>query len=432
MRNRILKLAPGMLLGACLSLAAVRLAFLWNLFPSRELGRESAYVREVMQTVHDNYVDPKAVPYDGLARSSLHGMVESLDPHSEFLEAGDNKELEDELSGEFGGIGVQVEILHGRVVIVAPMPGTPGQRAGLRPGDQIVSIDGRALEGDATMAAVVRQLRGKPRTRVTLGIAREGVGDRITIRLTREVIKVDSIAAARVLPGGIGYIRITDFSDHTGEQFDNALDRLLKQGMSSLVLDLRDNPGGVIDAAVDVAEPFFRKDELIVYTQGRTPADRDEYRAASDAEPLRLPMAVILNAGSASAAEIVAGALRDTGRAVIVGERSFGKGSVQSLFSLRDGDGLRLTTARYYTPSGVSIHRKGIAPQVEVVMSAADDQNLRDQRAFPDPFDARRFREQTGSGPVPDRQLEAACEVLKGVSILDDQAETARKGRSGP
>ena len=302
MRNRFLKLAPGMILGACLSLAAVRLAFLWNLFPSRELGRESAYVREVMQTVHDNYVDPKAVPYDALARSSLHGMVESLDPHSEFLAAGDNKELEDELSGEFGGIGVQVEILHGRVVIVAPMPGTPGQRAGLRPGDQIVAIDGRALEADVTMAAIVRQLRGKPHTRVTLGIARQGVGDRITIRLTREVIKVDSIAAARVLPGGIGYIRITEFSDHTGEQFDDALDRLLKQGIASLVLDLRDNPGGVIDAAVDVAEPFFRKDELIVYTQGRTLADRDEYRCASDAEPLRLPMAVLLNAGSASAA----------------------------------------------------------------------------------------------------------------------------------
>jgi carboxyl-terminal processing protease len=432
MKSRILRLAPGVLLGVGLSLAAARLAFLWNLFPSSELGRQSDYVREVMEIVHKNYVEPEPVKYDALARSSLHGMVESLDPHSEFLESADNKELTDELSGEFGGIGVQVEILHGRVIVVAPMPGTPGQRAGLRPGDQIASIDGRSLDADVTMGGVVKLLRGKPKTQVRLGIVREGSRDRLFLTLTREIIKVESIASARVLKDGIGYIRITDFSDHTGEQFDAALDRLLRQGIDSLVLDLRDNPGGVIDAAVDVAEPFFRKGELIVYTQGRSGSDREEYRAGSDAEPLNLPLAVLVNGESASAAEIVAGALRDTGRAVIVGERSFGKGSVQSLFTLRGGEGLRLTTARYYTPSGVSIHRKGIAPQVEVVMSAAEDQNLRDQRALPEPLDRKRFREQTGVEPVEDRQLQAACDVVKGIAILDDQAASARKGRAPP
>ena len=186
-----------------------------------------------------------------------------------------------------------------------------------------------------------------------------------------------------MLPDDIGYIRLTEFSEHTGEQFGDAINRLLKQGISSLIIDLRDNPGGIIDSAVEVAEPFFRKGELIVYTQGRIPADREEYRAETEGQPLDLPVAVLINAGTASAAEIVTGALKDTGRAVVVGERSFGKGSVQSIFKLKNGEGLRLTTAKYYTPSGVSIHGHGITPQVEVVMTAEEDQNLRDQTRPP-------------------------------------------------
>ena len=160
---------------------------------------------------------------------------------------------------------------------------------------------------------------------------------------------------------------MSEFSEHTGEQFGKALEQLLQSGATSLVIDMRNNPGGLLDAAVEVAEPFFKKGELIVYTQGRKPSDREDYRAEADGTPVTLPLAVLINAGSASAAEVVTGALRDTGRAVVVGERSFGKGSVQSVFKLKNGEGLRLTTARYYTPSGVSIHEKGIAPQVEIV-----------------------------------------------------------------
>jgi carboxyl-terminal processing protease len=429
MRKRILNLGPGFLLGVGLSLAAARLAFIWNLFPSHDLGHASAYVREVMQIVNENYVDPAAVSYDALARSAMHGMAESLDPHSEFLESADNQELEDELNGEFGGIGVLVEILHGRVVVIAPMLGTPGERAGIQRGDQIMSIDGRPVDETITMDGIVDRLRGKPKSHVTVGLYRESTRQKITLMLTREVIKVDSIASARVLPDGIGYIRLTEFSEHTGEQFGDAIDRLLKQGISSLIIDLRDNPGGIIDSAVEVAEPFFRKGELIVYTQGRTPADREEYRAETEGDPLNLPIAVLINAGSASAAEIVTGALKDTGRAVVVGERSFGKGSVQSIFKLRNGEGLRLTVARYYTPSGVSIHGQGITPQVEVVMTPAEDQNLRDQYAEFDAVDPRKFKEQFGVEPVEDRQLQAARDVLKGVEMLDDQIADSRKAR---
>jgi carboxyl-terminal processing protease len=188
------------------------------------------------------------------------------------------------------------------------------------------------------------------------------------------------------------------------------------------VIDLRNNPGGLLDAAVEVAEPFFRKGELIVYTQGRKPSDREDFKSEADGDPLTLPVAVIINAGTASAAEVVTGALKDMKRAVIVGERSFGKGSVQSIFKLKNGEGLRLTTAHYYTPNGVSIHEKGIEPQVEVVMTPDEDGKLRRQSARPDITDPSEFKARFGFAPIEDRQLEAAVDVLHGVEVLDDQA----------
>jgi carboxyl-terminal processing protease len=240
------------------------------------------------------------------------------------------------------------------------------------------------------------------------------------------------VSAARVLSDGIGYIQLTQFTERTGEEFINALNKLNEQGMSSLVLDLRNNPGGLLDAAVAVAEPFFKKGELIVYTQGRQPADRETFRAEVDEEPLGMPVAVLINAGSASAAEIVAGALKDTGRAVIVGERSFGKGSVQSIFRLKNGEGLRLTTARYYTPSGVTIHEKGVAPNVEVVMTPEDDNKLRLQRARDDVKDPTEFKERFGFEPIEDRQLQAALDVLRGVRLIEERTAAAAKEELRP
>jgi carboxyl-terminal processing protease len=349
-------------------------------------------------------------------------MVESLDPHSEFLEAKDNKEFEEDLSGEFGGIGIEVETRGGRAVVIAPIAGTPSDRAGIQRGDEIVAIDGKAVENLNSSGGIVSQLRGKPKTKVAVGLYRPSTERRFDVTLVREVIRSESVRDVRVIDGGIGYVQLTEFSEHTGEQFGRALESLLRRGITSLVIDLRNNPGGVLEAAVEVAEPFFRKGELIVYTQGRQPAARDDYRAEAEGAPVTLPIAVLINAGSASAAEILTGALKDTNRAVVVGERSFGKGSVQSVFPLKNGEGLRLTTARYYTPGGVSIHEKGITPHVEVVMTPEEDEKLSRQRARADLSDPKDFKERFGFEPIEDRQLQAALDVLKGVRVLAGRA----------
>ena len=421
MLKRFLTLAAGVVLGLGLSLVAARLALAWGLFPNRELDHSSSYVREVLQLVNENYVDAKAAGYDHLAKSAIHGMVESLDPHSEFLESKGYTELEEELSGDFSGIGVQVEMRKGRVTVIAPIAGSPGERAGILRGDEILSVDGKVLEKGLPLDTVIERLRGKPHTKVAIRLFRPAAGRTLDLSLVRELIKFASVRDVHVLPGHIGYIQLTEFSDHTGDEFVTALDRLLKEGIDSLVIDLRNNPGGLLDAAVEVAEPFFKHGELIVYTQGRKASDHEEYRAESVGVPLQLPVAVLINAGSASAAEVVTGALKDTNRAIVVGERSFGKGSVQSIFKLKNGEGLRLTTARYFTPSGVSIHEKGIAPQVEVVMTPDEDSKLRLQHLRLDVTDPRDFKERFGFAPIEDRQLQAALDVLKGVTLLDER-----------
>ncbi len=422
MFKRILSLASGAVLGIALTVATLRMATAWNLWPNRDLSKSAGYVKEVMRLVNENYVDEKPVAFDALARQALHGMVESLDPHSEFLEKKENDEFEEDITGEFGGVGIQVETRQNRIVVIAPLAGTPGERAGIRRGDEIVSIDGKPLESGGNVDGIVSRLRGKPKTPVTVGLYRPATKSTLTLTLVREVIKVESVRLARLLGDGIGDVQLTEFSDHTAEQFRRALDGLLTRGARSLVIDLRNNPGGLLDAAVEVVEPFFRKGELIVYTKGRKPADREDFRAETAAPPIAIPIAVLINAGSASAAEIVTGALKDTGRAIVVGERSFGKGSVQSVFKLENGEGLRLTTARYYTPGGATIHERGIEPHVEVVMTPEEDQSLARQRARADITDPAEFKERFGVDMVVDRQLDTAVAMLKGIRLFGERS----------
>jgi carboxyl-terminal processing protease len=379
-------------------------------WPDRERDRQVRYFREVLQLVKENYVGDTPSDYASLTRAALDGMVSQLDPHSQFMPADEFRETEDELSNTFNGVGIQVEERNGHVVIAAPIAGSPADRAGLRRGDQLVKIDGEPLQ-NPSLDSTIKLVRGETGSLVTLTIFRPSQNRTIDYPLRRERIKMESVRLTSLRPGGIGYLQITQFSERTGEEFAAALAGLEKQGLRALVIDLRNNPGGLLDAAIAVCDEFFDKDELIAYTQGRTPDSRENFYAGKRHPPRAYPVAILVNGGTASAAEIVAGAMRDTKRAVIVGEKTFGKGSVQSVIELDRGEGLRLTTARYYTPSGVTIHEKGISPQVEVEISPDDEAKLRVQQLRPDlePLPDDDFK------PIQDIQLNAAIEVLTGV-----------------
>ncbi|MEO0054675.1 MAG: hypothetical protein RLZZ50_622, partial [Verrucomicrobiota bacterium] len=368
MFRRIVSIGLGVIAGYLMALGVVEVVAAWGIWPDRETSRASDQVTQVMRLLNKHYVDASEVRSEKLAEHAIESMVGALDPYSQFLPPRAYQNLEEEVDGQFGGIGVQVEEVEGRIVVVAPIAGTPGERAGILRGDVLVEVDGADVRG-LKMEEFISKLRGKPGTSVSVTIERGEPVQIIDLKLVREIIKVDSVRDAALLADGIGYVRVTVFAEKTGEEFQSALKKLREQGAKGLVIDLRNNPGGLLSAAVEMVEPFFPHGELIVYTEGRHRDDRVELRSEGSAEPLRMPLAILVNGGSASAAEIVAGALRDTRRAVLVGEKTFGKGSVQTLFPLNGDAALRLTTARYYTPSGATIHERGLQPDIKEVLT---------------------------------------------------------------
>lgn len=379
-------------------------------WPDRERDRQARYFKDVLQLVKENYVGDTPAGYADLTRAALDGMVAQLDPHSRFMLADEFRETEEELTNAFTGVGIQVEQRDNQVVIVAPIPGTPAERAGLRRNDRLVKIDGQPLV-TPTLDSTIKLVRGDPGSLVTLTVFRPSQNKALDFLLRRERIRLDSVRLTSLRPGQIGYLQITQFSERTGKEFETALEGLEQQGLRALIIDLRNNPGGLLEAAIEVCDQFFDKDELIVYTQGRTPESRDNHHAHGGHRRRTYPVAILVNGGTASAAEIVAGAMRDTKRAVIVGEKTFGKGSVQSVIELDNGEGLRLTTARYYTPSGITIHEKGIAPHVELEVSPDDEARLRVQQARSE----LSASPEDDFKPITDLQLAAAEEVLTGV-----------------
>jgi carboxyl-terminal processing protease len=268
MLKRFLVIVCGAACGIVLAAAVMHLQLAWGLWTNRGLARNTAYFRMVLDLVETNYAAEKEANYDQLTRAALDGMVRSLDPHSEFMRADAYRELQEEMGGHFGGIGIQVERRDGKVIVVAPIADTPGERAGIRRGDEIVNVEGQPTE-KLGMEKVVDRLRGKPGTKVAVTLFRPTTKATIELTLTREIIRVESVRDVRVLDDGIGYIQLTQFSDRTGAEFRQALKRLQEQGIQALILDLRNNPGGLLDAAVAVAESFFQPGELIVSTQGR-------------------------------------------------------------------------------------------------------------------------------------------------------------------
>lgn len=412
MLKRIVSIGFGVIAGYLMTLGVVQVVAAWGLFPDRETNRATEQVTQVMRLLNRHYVDASEVSGAKLADHAIESMVGALDPYSQFLSPDAYRHLEEEVDGAFGGIGVQIEDLDGKITVVAPIAGTPGERAGILRGDVMVKVDGASVRG-LKLDEFVGKLRGKPGTAVTVTVERGEPPREIEFKLRREIIKVESVRDVELLEDGIGYVRVTMFAEKTGDEFKAAVKKLRDQGARALVIDLRNNPGGLLNAAVDVVEPFFPRGELVVYTQGRRKGDRHEFRSGNGATPWRAPLAVLVNGGSASAAEIVAGALKDTRRAVLVGEKTFGKGSVQTIFPIKGDAALRLTTARYYTPSGVTIHEKGIEPDIREVLTPEQEKAVFLHRMRPDIDDPVVFEERFGVPLTEDTQLAAALRELK-------------------
>jgi carboxyl-terminal processing protease len=301
-------------------------------------------------------------------------MLKTLDPHSSFLDPESYREMQVETSGSFGGLGIEITIRDDQLTVVAPIEGTPAYRAGIQPGDRIIKIEGLATK-DMTLVDAVKKMRGPKGTKVTITIQREGAKEPQDVSVVREIIQVQSIKTSEIEPG-FGYIRIRQFQERTAKDMGAGLEKLEKTGrLAGLVLDLRNNPGGLLTSAVEVSEQFLGDGKLVVYTEGRVPRTNMRFVAHARQPNTRVPIVVLVNQGSASASEIVAAALQDHGRAVVLGTRTFRKGSVQSIIPLSDGSGLRLTTAMYFTPKGRAIHEQGITPDVVVEAPRGDSES---------------------------------------------------------
>lgn len=317
-----------------------------------------------LTTIQSEYVDEKT-PQD-LIYGALRGMLSALDPHSQFMDPEEYKDLKTETEGKFGGLGVEITLKDNLLTVIAPVEDTPAWRAGIKPGDRIVKID-KDITRDMNLDDAVKKLRGEPGSKVTITILREKDNLVKDFVITRELIHVDNIKEPHIIDDHIGYVRLTEFRENSYEELHQAMEKLKAQGADSLILDLRNNPGGLLDVAVKIAEDFLPAGKTIVSTKGRHSSDDTVAMSENNnGDFLNWPMVVMINEGSASGSEIVAGALRDNKRAVLVGVKSFGKGSVQSVIPLPDGSGLRLTTARYFTPSGVCINGIGITPDVVI------------------------------------------------------------------
>ena len=317
---------------------------------------------EIFGRIKRDYVEP--VSDKKLLEDAVRGMLNGLDPHSAYLVPEEYQELKEGTTGQFGGLGIEVTMENGFIKVVSPIDDTPAQRAGIKTGDLIIRLDDKPVKGMSLMDAV-KTMRGEPGSKIELTVVREGEEAPLKFTLTRDIIKVKSVKN-KLLEKGYGYIRISSFQSGTGESLTEALTQLKKENTGSLkglVLDLRNNPGGVLNAAVEVSDAFL-KSGLIVYTKGRIENSEMRFNASGDDLLNGAPMVVLINAGSASASEIVAGALQDQKRAVIMGEKSFGKGSVQTILPTSNGAAVKLTTARYYTPSGRSIQAEGIEPDI--------------------------------------------------------------------
>ncbi len=402
-----------------------------SLKQEEETLKELKEFAAVVNLIEKNYVEP--VNPKKLIYGAIKGMLSSLDPHSSFMTPEDFKELEVETQGSFSGVGMEITMKDGILTIVSPIEGTPAYKAGLKANDKILAIDGVSTK-HMTLMDAVKRLRGPKGTKVTITVMRKGWKQPKKITLIRAVIPIKSVYS-KMFDDGYGYIRITNFQANTDSELKKALNELEKQHkLKGLILDLRNNPGGLLTQAVKVADEFIDKG-IIVSIKGRVKDQKAIFRAHASKHPIKCPMVVLVNGGSASASEIVAGALQDHKRALILGTRTFGKGSVQTIIPLSDGSAVRLTTALYYTPSGRCIQAEGITPDIVIpFVPPAEEKKLsefpkkhpfiseRDLKGHLPPVQPAKLKNKTRNKkkakPILDNQLEEALRVLKAWNIL--------------
>jgi len=362
---------------------------------------------DCLEIIKKHYVED--VKTEDLITGAIEGMLSSLDPHSAYLDPDMYRELQVETKGSFGGLGIEIAIKDGILTVIAPIEDTPAYRAGIKAGDRIVKINEESTKG-LNLMECVKRLRGPKGTRVTITIFREGFTQTQEVSMVRDIIKIQSVKY-KTLEKGYGYLRISQFQEKTAADATKALEALQKEnpeGVRGLILDLRNDPGGLLDEAVAVSD-LFLDSGVIVTIKGRNEEEKTAFNAHKEGTMPPWPMVVLVNQGSASASEIVAGALQDYGRAVIMGSKTFGKGSVQTIIPLDDGSGIRLTTARYYTPKGRTIHEKGIQPDISLPTVEKVPQTMAE--------------EQTGADPHLDRALEQ----LKGMTIFQQYLDKEAK-----
>lgn len=361
---------------------------------------------EGLAVVEQKYVDVKT-PQD-LIYGAMKGMLSSLDSYSEFLSPEEYKKLLTDTEGQFGGLGIEITLKDTVLTIVSPIEDTPAWAAGIKAGDIIVKIDGNVTRS-ITLDEAVKKLRGEPGTKVTLTLLREKNKKIEDVTITRAIIKLKDIKRALILENGIGFLRISQFRENTTKDLDRALAELHKKELKGLIIDVRNNPGGLLDTAIEVASRFLDEGKVIVSTKSRTEKETVYKASASKEKYTKIPIVILVNKGSASASEILASALRDNGRAIILGEVTFGKGSVQTVIPLSDNSAVRLTTSKYYTPKGISIHEKGVEPDIVVVKELNDEQK---EDVFEKLEKEKDFEYQK------DYQIMRALDLLKGLLVL--------------
>jgi carboxyl-terminal processing protease len=374
---------------------------------------------EILMQVKRNYVEEKM--YTEIVNGAIHGMLQALDPHSDYLDPKAYTGMKEDTRGTYGGVGIHIGMKNDILTVIAPIEDAPAFKAGMLAGDRIIAVD-EVKTRTMKFREAVDKIRGKNGTTVVLTVVREGETESLDFELKRGYIELSSVKGTRMIRDGIGYIRITQFSSPTAASFQSAMDELLAKDMKALVLDLRNNPGGLVRSSVSVAQKFLKEGELIVTTKGRKSKKAIvERRARGAIHYLDIPIVILVNEGSASAAEIVAGALQDQGRAVLLGQTTYGKGSVQSIVPLRSekDSAIRLTTAKYYTPSGNVIHGRGIEPDIFVYVPRVEWLGVQRRRAHLENEKLYSDEEKKQYASVRDRQLERATDLLDALMTFD-------------